>query len=294
VNAVYSDLYERLDKLVTLPDWLRDWKQNPEAVKMKIQQMLEVWTVVNGHISNERKELEEGKAELEGLKALQLQLQNNLTALQERKEKCQSIEAEERNVYSKLLGDVDVKAYSDQLYQSLEVARANESREEETTRTMLRKICQMRGKHEAYMKLNEAMGEDYAQKRSQLDYWIRNFNSQHAAVQYAELERVFQENKDWTEVRAQVRGIQREQTLCQAKVEDLRSRLIALQAEGGKASTRDGEDVQATLVELREGLEIKHREAMLQVARLTVALEEDDKARQTVSSGILNGPNPID
>ena len=294
VNGAYSDLYDRLDKIITLPDWLREWKRNPESVKMKIQQFLEVWTVVNTHISDEREYLAVGKAELEGLRAQQQQLQQSLASLQERKEKCLSAMAEERNTCGKLLGEKAPKEHFDQLYQALGSARSTQEHEAENIMAMMREKYQLMGKHEAYLKMDEAMSEEYARMRSALDYWIRNFNSQHPAVQYAELERVFHEDRDWTEVRAQVRGVQREQALCQAKVEDLRSRLVALQAEGGRASTREGEDAQAALVELREGLEAKRRESMLQVARLAVSLEEDDKARQAVSSGLLRGGNPTD
>lgn len=282
-NDVYSDFYDKLDKIITIPEWYREWNQNHEGLKMKIQQLMEKWDSLNHQISDEEQQLQKGRTELEGLQKEQSARQVFLNVAMQRKENCQSAISEQNKSYDKMLGKNDVKVYFDQLYQQLTKARADENREHKLTHDMMKEISLIRGHHDAYVELGETLSNECAQKRSVIDLWIRGFNTQHPPVQYSELERVFMEERDWSAVRGKVLHMQEDMAVCQAIVDNMRSRLIALQAEGGRTAVREGDDVQSDLVAQRDMLETRRREAMMQVARLTVALEDDEKARHTFS-----------
>lgn len=294
LNDVYSDLYDKLDKIITIPDWFREWNQNHEGLKLKIQQLMDSWENLNRQINEEKQQLKTGHTELEGLKMEQTLRQAFLDATQQRKENCQTAISEQNKNYDKALGKNDVNVYFDQLYQQLAKTRADEDREHKLTHDMMKEISQIRGRHDAYVEIGEMLSDECAQKRSVLDLWIRGFNTQHPPVQYAELERVFMEDRDWSTVREKVLRIQEELAICQAMVDSMRSRLIALQAEGGRAAVGEGGDVQSNLVTQRDMLETRRREAMMQVARLTVALEDNEKARQSLSSESLSEESPND
>ena len=293
-NDIYSDFYDKLDKIITIPEWYREWNQNHEGLKMKIQQLMEKWDSLNQQISEEEQQLQKGRAELEGLQKEQSARQVFLSIAQQRKENCQSAISEQNKSYDKMLGKNDVKVYFDQLYQQLTKARADENREHKLTHDMMKEISQIRGHHDAYVELGEMLSNECAQKRSVIDLWIRGFNIQHPPVQYSELESVFMEERDWSAVRGKVLRIQEDMAVCQAIVDNMRSRLIALQAEGGRTAVREGDDVQSDLVAQRDMLETRRREAMMQVARLTVALEDNEKARHTFSSESVREESPKD
>ena len=293
-NDVYSDFYDKLDKIITIPEWYREWNQNHEGLKMKIQQLMEKWDSLNQQISEEEQQLQKGRAELEGLQKEQSARQVFLSIAQQRKENCQSAISEQNKSYDKMLGKNDVKVYFDQLYQQLTKARADENREHKLTHDMMKEISQIRGHHDAYVELGEMLSNECAQKRSVIDLWIRGFNTQHPPVQYSELESVFMEERDWSAVRSKVLRMQEDMAVCQAIVDNMRSRLIALQAEGGRTAVREGDDVQSDLVAQRDMLETRRREAMMQVARLTVALEDNEKARHTFSSESVREESPKD
>ena len=293
-NDVYSDFYDKLDKIITIPEWYREWNQNHEGLKMKIQQLMEKWDSLNQQISEEEQQLQNGRAELEGLQKEQSASQVFLSIAQQRKENCQSAISEQNKSYDKMLGKNDVKVYFDQLYQQLTKARADENREHKLTHDMMKEISQIRGHHDAYVELGEMLSNECAQKRSVIDLWIRGFNTQHPPVQYSELESVFMEERDWSAVRGKVLRMQEDMAVCQAIVDNMRSRLIALQAEGGRTAVREGDDVQSDLVAQRDMLETRRREAMMQVARLTVALEDNEKARHTFSSESVREESPKD
>ena len=152
-NDVYSDFYDKLDKIITIPEWYREWNQNHEGLKMKIQQLMEKWDSLNHQISDEEQQLQKGRTELEGLQKEQSARQVFLNVAMQRKENCQSAISEQNKSYDKMLGKNDVKVYFDQLYQQLTKARADENREHKLTHDMMKEISLIRGHHDAYVEL---------------------------------------------------------------------------------------------------------------------------------------------
>ena len=65
--------------------------------------------------------------------------------------------------------------------------------------------------------------------------------------------------------------------MSQTRFDSLNSKLVALQAEGGRGHINTDE-MQAMLVVKREEAEGKRRDIMIEIARLDVALEEHQKA----------------
>ena len=121
------------------------------------------------------------------------------------------------------------------------------------------------------------LSNELSQERSRLDLWIRNFNMHHPPVQYTELEEVFSEEKDWEATRSRIQTVLRDTALCQARVDDLNSRLLSLQSDGNYHNA-DNEALQESLASQQENLESKRREIMMQIARYSVALEDHEKA----------------
>jgi len=65
--------------------------------------------------------------------------------------------------------------------------------------------------------------------------------------------------------------------LCQAKVEDLNSRIIALDTEEGHCST-SSPNVQEDIAAKQQTLTRQRSETMMQIARLSLQLEDHEKA----------------
>ena len=65
--------------------------------------------------------------------------------------------------------------------------------------------------------------------------------------------------------------------LCQTKVEDLNSRIIALETEDGHCST-SSPDIQESIAENQQALTKQRSETMMLIARLSVQLEDHERA----------------
>ena len=85
--------------------------------------------------------------------------------------------------------------------------------------------------------------------------------------------------KDWNGKRQYIRKVQMEVALCQARVDDLNCRFVALQAEGGYRQA-DEEDMRNNIATQMESLNAKRKNIMMQIAKATLILEEHEKARQ--------------
>jgi hypothetical protein len=157
----------------------------------------------------------------------------------------------------------------------------------EESRTMQQEIDYLRGRNEFHILYGKELSEKLSEEHSRLDHWIRNFNMNHPPVQYPELQEVFCEEKDWVAIRSRVQKIQQDILRHQTRTDDLNSRFIALQAEGIYHSANN-EELQESLAAQMETLEGKLHEVMIQIARLTFALEEHEKAVHASNHSALN------
>ena len=132
-----------------------------------------------------------------------------------------------------------------------------------------------RGKSDFRTQLEHSQAEMLAEGRAEVDVWIHNFNAQNSPIQYAELERMMQDDRDWHELRTRIQSSTLETALCQERVDNLNSRIVCLQAEGGKASG-DEEEMLASLASQQETLEQQRRDIMLQIARADITLESQE------------------
>ena len=145
----------------------------------------------------------------------------------------------------------------------------------------------LRGRNEFHNIYGKELSEKLSEEHSRLDLWIRNFNMHHPPVQYTELQEVFSEEKDWIAVRSRIQQVQKDIIRCQTRVDEMNSRFIALQAEGNYHNA-DNESLQESLAAQMENLEGKLHDVMMQIARLTVALEDHEKAIHSANNTALN------
>lgn len=280
LNKQYSQVYNILDKQISIADWHEEWKASHEGLKMRIQGLMENWTTVNRNIiqrQNELRSIQDSHNSSTAKKNLILRV---IDMLNQRKENLTQRIEEHKKIYDHAIGDIDVKLFYDRLHQEVLDARKGENEEKRKSDKLQEQYDFMRGKLETHKQDGVRLAEQYAGKRNALDIWMRQFNAQHPPVQYIELEQTFKDDNDWNKIRQEVRQVQMENTLSQAKVDRLQSQLIGLQAEGGQAIGRDEADFQASLVAQRETLLEKRRETLMQIARLDVQIEEHEKAQR--------------
>ncbi len=164
-----------------------------------------------------------------------------------------------------------------QQYEQMMNCRRAEQTEQKETSQMQHEADYIRGRIDNYNQENTLLSGECQSERILLDHWIRDFNAQNAPVQYSELEQILNQGRDWNALREKLNGIEKEMIMSQTRFDSLNSKLVALQAEGGRGHINTDE-MQAMLVVKREEAEGKRRDIMIEIARLDVALEEHQKA----------------
>ena len=276
-NNRFREVYNQLEKGITIKEWKNIWDNNRENLRKQIQMMANAWNTVNEQINSEQNMLELNETQLESLLQQQKTVNSYSELLKNRiQERYNSIEENDKNI-KRSTEKLGPKPLYEETYQKMTEAKEAEQREMMKSKKILHDIDYIRGRNEFYLMFGKELSEKLREERSRLDTWIHNFNMNHPPVQYAELEDVFGGEKDWEGIRLRVRKITQDIILCQAHVEDLNSRFIALQAEGSY-QTANEEKLQETMAAQQESLEGKRREIMMQIARQAVALEEHEKA----------------
>lgn len=268
----YTSTYECLEHLITIPSWFSKWQENHEAIFSQIQQLLDVWRSINHQIDSETKTLKILEAKHEILTRLMTYARNDNARQNENIEKMQdsllNIQKEHehyspgcsaQDFYRKLGDRVD------------EAHKALEKSREETIAEEI-KLEHLNGRNDFYLHYNQQLDARLAEQRSTLDYFISNYNAQHAPIQYAVLEQIFQDGKDWNESRQRIQEVILQRTLSQQNMDRLNSRVLALQSEGGHSLVND-ENTQNTIVDQYETLKEKHRQILLEIARINILLE---------------------
>lgn len=273
ISTAYSELYDELDKAISLSDWYRIWKHNHETLKIQMQQLLLKW-------KNEKKDIVrlqqiQAVAEAryailsENLQYIQQQIENNRQDLEDTKD----LIKEYQNALSKISEGKDVKSLYLTLYRKITELKEKEKEQE---KVYLDKACALNrqsGKHENIEWHGKLLEDQIAQEQSELDIWMRKYNASHSPVQFSELEQVFTSNHDWQSLREKVRTLSVDLALSQKRVDNLQAELGAHQADGVRPSDH-GEDTTDILINRKEQLEQNRRDIACQIAALDARLKE--------------------
>lgn len=273
----YSERYEELGKLITLNDWYAEWKSNHEGLRMRIAKMAEAWQLLNADILRTKRREEVVQTALEEKRAFCTYLDRLQLLIREDAERRRTVRKEGEKTYENMLGTQEVKDYFDSSYQALQEARKEEERQRETTQKALEELAGMNGRQTELLKQCQALDSETIAERSRLDVWMRKFNASHPPVQYSELEQAFDIDRDWNVTREKVRALRIEAMLEQARVDALRSAIVALQAEGMRPSAENTDEAMASIVAQQKQLEKQRQDVLMQLAEQRIALNTHEQ-----------------
>lgn len=286
-NTRFSEVYHHLEASITIKDWKGIWDNNHEALREQIVTLTNTWKTVNSQILKEEQELTLYKAQHETLLQEFRTFRHYLELVENRTGDRQNRIDENENTIKQTVGEAGPKQLYDEAYLQMANAKQAEKNEWEETQKIQVEMNYLRGRNEFHNIYGKELSEKLSEEHSRLDLWIRNFNMHHPPVQYTELQEVFSEEKDWIAVRSRIQQVQKDIIRCQTRVDEMNSRFIALQAEGNYHNA-DNESLQESLAAQMENLEGKLHDVMMQIARLTVALEDHEKAIHSANNTALN------
>lgn len=289
LNDSYGRLFETLEKHITIPDWQNMLKRGLESITMLIQEITNERQQLSESLSTNEAQLQVESATLKQKQEQLDELQQQLLANQNTLNDLSNLTEGNNKELERLLQGMDSKQYREILLNQYLEDRQKAEHQREKTDSKKESCLQAKGKLDELRQTANATDNMAAQERSALDIWMRQYNATHSPVQYSELEQFFQVDRDWTTIREQIRSIDLESKLTQAKVDHLRGQMVALQAEG---NIPDGDTTEAllTLAKQEEVLEKRRGDAMLLIATNTLTLQAHEKADNQVKGEKMREP----
>ena len=228
-NENYSELYRKLDRFISYPEWFKKWLENPENLKIKIQEQTNYWNKLNKQIIANELLLTRKQADVEVFRN-SIEMQHSV--LEEAKMRMEQIRETKNDLQTKLykmFGEASPEDFYTKKDQQVVFWRKKEELQRETTN---RAAIEEQKWNEHYTYLLAMQGELETmckEERTQLDLWIRKYNAGHSPVQYSELEKIFTSQTDWNALRQNIRRIEVENNMAQKAIDDLNTHLARLQ-----------------------------------------------------------------
>lgn len=277
VTARFTRLYENVGRYVTIKNWYTLWQNNPEQLYDQIQKLITTWSATERNIADRQQTLVTEETRLEGMKQRQQTLELAMAIVQERAEDIAGRKAENVKTLGQIIPDRDAKTYHERHQKAVESARLQFEEQRSRTDAVRHAADILQGRQEYYLAHIARLEQEQTKLGEKLDLWMHAFNLRHPPVQQSELDEVFQDGKDWSRIRSSLKQISTDLLLCQAKVDDLNSRIIALETEDGHVSATSP-DIQESIAARQQALSRQRSDTMMQIARLAVLLEDHEKA----------------
>lgn len=281
VSAQYSQLLEVLDKMITIPDWVNIWKRNHESLIMRIQEYTKEWFELLDNISQREQNITLLQQQLNCLKQSYTQAQSDINSIEQSIQNYNTLHEECQKQLERLVGTQSPKDLLRSLIEEEEQADNEQTEKIRTFHAASMLQNEMRGRLTENTESGDSTDQRASEERRNVDLWMAQYNSNHPPVQYSELEIIFGTDRNWNDIRENVRAIEIDSILTQQRVDKLRSQMVALQSEGN-ISTTDLELLQQQLNVQQETLESRRRETMMNIALLTQQLQAHQSSVNTI------------
>lgn len=286
INTQYSQLLDTLSKMITIPDWINTWKRSHEALIMRIEEYTKEWNELVIDITSREHNLLLFQQQFRELKDAHKQTLQDVNYLEQALQNYRTLNDECHKQLDKLVGDrlpIDVlKALLNENNEAEDQFR----NQQHTYIDSALQQAEMKGRQTENISSSYDTDIKASKERQTVDLWMAKYNANHPPVQYSELERVFNVDLSWNDIREHVRAIEMDSILTQQRVDKLRSQMISLQAEGG-INTNDPESLQKQLTIQQETLESRRRKTMMEIALLTHQLNTHETSVYNVREDMM-------
>ena len=286
VRDAYSRMFETLDKMITIPDWMNIWNRSHEALNLNIQELTKECLTLNERIREKENQYELQKLQIQHMEQQFEQLLENITQVDDNCKLSVDRMREDEQKLTKLVGKQSAKALLQEAIQNAEAVMDRYHSQLEIELQVEGTQKDLEGRYMECKEASDLIAQRVAAERQAVDCWIQKYNANHPPVQYEELNEMFANEHDWNEIRTRIRDIQMNYLLTQARVTKLGSQIVTLQAEGSNFGT-DTEALRNQLIAQIETLEQRRKETMMQIATISLQLNSHERAESLKKEGLM-------
>lgn len=281
-NERFSEMYDDLEKIISIPGWYKLWQNNHEGLKIQIQNMLKKHKELLTDTDNSKERLSQINLKIELLEEWLKKNVNAHEASSKRLEQVRNLKKECNNTQEKLIGNQEAKQVYDEAVRKLEESQKAEEEFLKLTNENKEELNLKTAAQEQLDSCDKALEQMILQEKSDLDIWMRKYNASHSPVQFGELQQLFAAGTDWQQTRQTTRNLQFELSMAQEKVDLLQAELAAHQADGNRLNDGSEKEVHAMLIERKEALEQERKNIIGQIAACQAQLIHQQEKLDTM------------
>ena len=278
----YTRMFEEIDSMMTITNWYKVWQENPETLRIYIQQQMEKWLALKEQLPQNRhlRDLAQTRVELT---AHQLQeLNTQLDFINAKIEQLTEYRQQADSNLHKLFADTDVHGHVQQAIDLLCTQQEAMDKAKEAGQEASVRVAAQQGYIQRITDNTRTLEALTASERSALDLWIRKYNAMHSPVQFSELEQTFDNPRDWNSLRKEIRSLTLDNMLAEARAEEARVALAAHQVNA-LGQGQNQEDRTAALNAEIARLEHEQEQILTHTAALRARLQAHDVALQQLT-----------
>lgn len=282
-NSVYSALYEEIDHTISLNNWYKTWKDSPENLYIYIQQQMDKYAQLQAETITCREACIKQRQAVELVKSQAQYIEQQKDFLKKELERLQESLHLQQDQITKNFPDGDVKAFNMNLLTQIQTIDQARTEVHNHSNELYGEFQFQKGYLQHIDDCNKLLESQSADEHSELDLWIRKYNSQHSPIQYAEIEQTFKSATDWNAVRHTIREMTLKKMLAEARTEDASMALAAHQANSGSLDP-EKENRTATLNSEIARMEHEETNIQTQIAELRARLTAHENSIQKLAA----------
>ncbi len=274
MEEVYLMLYEQLQNVISLHDWYTTFEKDPSAVIQRIETMKLDWEthkeraaemahnidVLEAKLSDRKEELHwlEERAErlseqIINMNHLRQQLRQNLAGVTPDGSRPEDFYNSKKEMLTQELGTL--QGHIDNYQDKCSEAQRNA------------------GRLEAIHEIDDARKKRMEQMQSQVDLWLHQYSTDHAPLQYVQLEDILTGNHPWSKHSDEVLQTRVDVASMEARAEELRKQLERLEGETGALRPEELSSLTVKADMELEELIKEQKETALKLARLEIHIK---------------------
>ncbi len=261
-----SELYTDLDEMVTLSGWFTEWKNNPDGFRMRLTNLHSEWNATCTALDEAQRSEAFLREEVKNAETNLAEENRHVVQCRESRDATRESLHGKREELRRLFGESSPQKETEELQLAVAQMRDAEQKVLHECEAGTGLVRQLEGKRDNLLHTRLENQRQLQEKMQQLDLFILRFNGSHSPVQFAELEKIFGDTRDWKALREKLTALKENRMLAENRLEQARQALLAIQAD----PARPDDETEATRLALAEQLETRQKE----LEQITQQLED--------------------
>lgn len=238
-DHAYSETYTDLDDMVTLSGWFAAWKSNPDTFRRRLTGLYQDWLATSTALDEAERSAALLAEEIKGAAVQVDEAQRTLTAYRDSRDAIREALSRKQEELTRLFGTATPQEEADALRQRIAEARAAEQKLQADYDRLQGDLKRLEGQRENLEKSRVESLKLLQERQQRLDLMILRFNGTNSPVQFAELEQLFSDTRDWKSLRVRLDALHKAHLLSQNRLTQARDALLAIKAEPGRPEAED-------------------------------------------------------